>query len=261
VAGAAVGLAALTRSEAVALIAVLVVPAAWIGTGRWRAAVAPVLVAGAAFAVVLAPWEARGVARFHRVIPVTTTGGSLLAGANCDGTYHGPTIGLWRLDCVFAAQKQVERRLGPGFARDNEAERFARLGTVGRRYARDHLGRVPAVVAVRVARTWDLFHPRDQARYETFEGRYLRVSQAAVLVHYVLLLLAAAGAVALWRTQRRVLALVLIPCALVTLVSATGYGVTRLRVGAEPSLAVLGAVGLAALADTLRRRRDGMQPG
>jgi hypothetical protein len=52
----------------------------------------------------------------------------------------------------------------------------------------------------------------------------------------------------------------LIPCVLVTIVSATGYGVTRLRVGAEPSLAVLGAIGIAALADVRRRRRDGMQP-
>jgi 4-amino-4-deoxy-L-arabinose transferase-like glycosyltransferase len=254
VAGAAVGLAALTRSEALALIAVLVIPAIWMGAARRRSAVAPAIVAVAAFAAVLAPWEARGVAKFDRLIPVTTTGGSLLAGANCDATYHGQTIGLWRLDCVLAAQRRA------GGRSDNEAERFSRAGAEGRSYARHHLGRLPVVMAVRVARTWDVFRPRDQAHYETFEGRHLRVSEAAVLVHYVLLLLALAGAATLWRARRRVLAVLLIPCVLVTIVSATGYGVTRLRVGAEPSLAVLGAIGIAALADVRRRRRDGMQP-
>jgi len=254
-AGAAVGLAALTRSEAVALIAVLVVPAIWIGAGAWRSAIAPVVVAVAVFVVVLAPWEARGVARFHRLIPVTTTGGSLIAGANCDGTYHGVTIGLWRLDCVIAAQQRVGR------PSDNEAERFSRLGAEGRRYAEDHLGRLPAVMAVRVARTWDVFRPGDQAHYETLEGRQLGVSQVAVRVHWVLVLLGVIGAVTLWRTRRhRVLVLLLIPCALVTIVSATGYGVTRLRAGAEPSLAILGALGIAALADLRRRRRDGIRP-
>jgi len=255
IAGAAVALAALTRSEALALIVLLVVPAAAMAGQGWRRAGVLALVATGVFALVLAPWEARGIDRFHRLIPVTTTGGSLLAGSNCDATYHGQSIGLWRLDCVLAA----ERTLGPAGTSDNEAVRFDRLGSEGRRYARDHLGRLPKVIAVRVARTWDFFHPRQQAVYETLEGRQRGVSEAGVLVHYALLLLAAVGTVALWRADRRVLALVLIPCALVTFVSATGYGVTRLRVGAEPSLAILGALGLVALLDVWRRRRDGMR--
>jgi hypothetical protein len=253
--GAAAACAALTRSEGAALLVLIGGPAiAWWAPDR-RRAIRLALAAVGAFAVLMAPWQIRNLMTFDRFVPITTTSGSLLAGSNCDGTYRGPTLGLWRLDCVIAAEDRIAGRLGPQARREDESVRGARLGTEGKDYIRHHRGRLPVVVAVRVLRTWDFYRPRDQAAYETFEGRHLRVEQAGVAIYYLLLPFVAFGAWVLWRRDRRLLGLLAIPCVLVTIVSATGYGVTRFRSAAEPSLVLLAAVGMTSAAATLRSRR------
>ena len=61
------------------------------------------------------------------------------------------------------------------------------------------------------------------------------------------MLLAAYGVVVL-RRRHGPWAVLLAPVALVVFVTVISYGFTRLRVGAEPALVVLGAVALDALA-------------
>ena len=60
---------------------------------------------------------------------------------------------------------------------------------------------------------------------------------------------AIAGAVVMWRRRsRRALWILVVPAIAVTVGVAVTYGQTRFRAGAEPSLAVLEAVAVAALA-------------
>jgi hypothetical protein len=62
------------------------------------------------------------------------------------------------------------------------------------------------------------------------------------------LLLAIGGAVVLWRRRARdALWVLLVPVIIVTLNTVVSYGQTRFRAGAEPSLALLAAVGIAAI--------------
>jgi len=69
------------------------------------------------------------------------------------------------------------------------------------------------------------------------------------------LLLAVVGVVALWRRRARdALWVLLVPVIIVTLNTAITYGQTRFRAVAEPSLAVLAAVGVVALARGTRGR-------
>jgi hypothetical protein len=63
-----------------------------------------------------------------------------------------------------------------------------------------------------------------------------------------------AGGVRLWRSSRPALLVLVSPAVLVTISSAIGYGVPRFRHAFEPSIVVLAACALVALAD---RRRPG----
>ena len=162
--------------------------------------------------------------------------GGLLAGANCPATYHGPLLGQWDLSCL------------PPPTHTNEAVESDHLRDVGLRYARDHPGRLPVVIAARIGRSFELFLPRQQWAMEAFfEGRNEKVEEAGVLVYYVVALLAIAGTVLLWR-RRGPWRILLSPLVLVVFVSVTGYGFTRFRVGAEPALIVLAAVALDGIA-------------
>jgi hypothetical protein len=231
--GALIGVAALVRSEALLLLPLLALSLG----GVRRAAVA-----GVACALVLAPWLARTWIALDHPVLVSTNLGGLLAGANCDTTYSGPLLGQWDYGCL------------PRPVHANEALESARQRDLGLRYARDHAGRVPMVIAARVGRSFELFRPRQNARFERFfEGRDLRVSQAGTAVYYVLAAFALAG-VLLLRRERGPWLVLLAPVALVAFTSVISYGFTRFRAGAEPAIVVLAAVGLAAAWERWRQR-------
>jgi 4-amino-4-deoxy-L-arabinose transferase-like glycosyltransferase len=227
--GALIGLAALTRGEALVLLVLLLVPLAR-RAGGWR----PALAALAAAAIVVAPWTIRNLDVFGRVVVISDDLGAVIGGANCAATYSGPYIGAWSFPCDHVT---------PG----NEAQQAAREQSAGLSYARHHLGRLPAVVAARLERVWGLREP-----FQTNEGRSARVQQAGVLMYYLLLVPAAAGFLLLRRRRAPTWPL-LAPIVCVTLVAAAGYGFLRLREPADTCLVVLAAVAF----EELWRRRTG----
>jgi 4-amino-4-deoxy-L-arabinose transferase-like glycosyltransferase len=238
--GALIGLATLTRSEALLLLALLVVPLALLlpAGARLRSAA----IATVAVALAVAPWVVRNWSTFDRPL-LSTNSGSLAYGANCDAAYHGDHVGSWP---CFPPLRATGAR--------DEAEVSSELRRTGVDYARDHAGRVPAVVGVRLARTWDAWDPGPATRLEaTIGDRDLGVHRAGVAAHFVVLALAIGGALAL-RRRREPLRLLLAPVALVVIVSAVGYGTTRFRVPADVALVTLSAVAIAGLADRLRAR-------
>ena len=199
--GAAIALAALTRSEALLLLVVLAWPAAWRGGAGWplRAALSTL-----ACALVLAPWAIRNADRFGAFVPISTNDSTVLAGANCRLTYHGIDLGGWNIECISKRRD------------DNEADQAAIWRREATDSARDHAGRLPVVGAVRLLRVWDLWQPRRQVMFA--EGRQRRVEQAGVAVYFVFLVLGALGAVALHR--RGVTLLVLAAAGILRLVDA-----------------------------------------
>ncbi|HEX8743151.1 MAG TPA: glycosyltransferase family 39 protein [Thermoleophilaceae bacterium] len=228
--GALAGLAALTRGEALFLVPLLVLPACL----RLPARRAPALAAAlAAFAVVLAPWTIRNATTFDRFVPLSTNEGTLLAGANCPSTYGGSDIGSWDIRCVPS---------GPAV---DESEAAADLRSDGLEYASDHAGRVPLVVAARLARTFGVYQPVRQARHA--EGRSDGIEIAGAAAFLLVAAGAAAGAVVLRRRGQPLWPL-LTPVALAALASVVGYGVPRFRHPADLAFAVLAAVALAAAA-------------
>jgi 4-amino-4-deoxy-L-arabinose transferase-like glycosyltransferase len=221
--GALIGLAALTRSEALLLLVLVGLPLTF---RRWKAAVALI----AACVVVLAPWTIRNWSAFDRFTLISHNDSTVLAGANCDDTYHGPDLGSWRFDCISQRRTLDEGKQAATWRRE------------GIDYARDHAGRLPAVVPVRVLRTWDLWQPRRQL--DLAEGRAKWAEGAGVVVYFLLVPLMIWGALLFWRRNRAAAAILLAPALLVTFSSAIGYGNPRFRHAFEISIVVLAALAL-----------------
>jgi hypothetical protein len=230
--GLAIGFAALTRSEALLLVPLLL---------PWRRPrLAGALVAG--FLVAVTPWLVRNWIVFDRPAAISTNEGGLLAGANCRSAYYTALIGTW---ACFPVND-------PAWG-ENEAVISGHLRTRAFSYASDHSGRVPAVAGVRVLRVWDLWRPRKFALFESqIADRNLRAQQAAQIALYLLAPFAVLGGVVL-RRRNQPLRILLVPIVFVTVVAALTYGSTRFRVAAEPAIVVLAAVGMAALWDRIRR--------
>jgi 4-amino-4-deoxy-L-arabinose transferase-like glycosyltransferase len=234
--GALVGLTALTRSEGLVLLVLPALAVAWRTGRRRRGRLAAATTV--ACVVVLAPWLIRCWIVFDRPVLISTNSGDLVAGANCPPAYEGPLIGTWQPRCAVG-------RFGA-----NEAVASERRFRRGLRYARDHAGRLPAVLAARALRTWSLFRPEQQLRIDLTEGRNRTAGEAGRAACYVLVLLALAGALALRRRGRSLL-IIASPFALIVFVSLTAYGVTRFRIAGDLGLVVLAGVAL----DALGRRR------
>ena len=236
--GAAIGLAALTRSEALALIPLLALPLALRGSDRRIARAAVVI---GACVLVLAPWGIRNWSAFDEPFTISHNDSTVLAGANCDPTYGGEDLGQWRFDCI--SERKTFR----------EGEQAATWRREGVDYIRDNAGRLPKVIAVRILRTWDLYQPRRQVRFA--EGRAEWAQQAGTIVYFLLLPVAGFGGVVLARRSRAQLLILLAPVVLVFATSVIAYGIPRFRHAAELVIVILAGVAVAELIERRRSRR------
>ncbi len=219
--GALLGLAALSRAEALILLPLLLVPV--LRRPRQLRLAATVCLA---FALVLTPWTVRNWSVFDRPVLIATEGGETLAGANCHPTYYGRRIGTWNFNCVKIT------------GRGNEAAELNEEGHKGIDYARDHAERLPLVAAARLARTWGLLDP-----FAVPEGRRAWLMRIGAALFYALVGLAIYGFLVL-RRRGAPLWILLTPFITVTVTTLLAYGSVRFRHSAELSIVVLAGVGL-----------------
>ena len=241
--GVLCGLATLARVEWLLLVPFLVFVVAWSLAVPWAVRWKQALLVLVVTLVVLAPWVGFNLARFHDPTFVSTNDGLTLAGANCDSVYHGAAIGFWTMQsCADDPPPGDQSQVAAAFRRR------------GLHYLKEHAARVPLVVLTRIGRTWSLFRPLDMVKLNTGEDREATVTRLGLIAYYPTLLLAIGGLVVLWRRRSRAALWVLVvPAIIVTLNTVATYGLTRFRAGAEPSLALLAAVGIVEL---VRRTRD-----
>ena len=235
--GAVTGLASLTRSEALLLVPLLVVPVVWIALDRrWRDATIAVMTC----ALVLAPWAARHWLAFGRPLFTSTNGGTVLVGANCGPSYYGAGIGGWELGCFTP------------WVTTNEAEQAALWADAGLRYMGSHVERLPLVVAARQLRTWNLWPP---TFWDADEGHLPRVDRAGTIAYFMLLPAGVYG-LALCRRRGHRIWMFLAPAVMVAIAAAASWGLPRLRYAFEVSLIVPAAIGLEALLRNLAAARN-----
>jgi len=253
--GVAVGAATLTRSESIALLAVLGAPAVLLAGEAWRTRVtfAAALLAGCF--VLVAPWVVRNFVQFGG-FALSTQQGAAFSATNCPGTYEGPGIGGFDPECF--RQGIIAAYMGP--LRDEAAPRNPlrlshELQRVGVAYMAAHRDRLPSVVLARVLRGWGLFATANQLQYDVaVEGRHRELQKAGGYLNWLLLALSVVGTLLLPRRCWRRWSVVLAGPIAFTVTSAVIYGSVRFRTMAEPSIALLAAVPL--VATTKRARLD-----
>ncbi len=229
--GVVVALAALTRSEMVALAPLL----ALIGFRsrprlEWlKRAVVMLVVVGA----VIAPWMIYNSTRFDAPVLLSANEGITILGANCDATYGGPKMGGWLTSCLNDVVIQ------PG---EDASELSRREHKLAVQYMREHVRRLPLVVAARLLRTVDLYGLHDLVLIDMADQRGRVQSWGGILSWWLLAPLAAVG---WWRSRRRCGWILLAPAISVFATAAIFYGAHRLRAPLEPVVVICAAMAMA----------------
>ncbi len=234
--GLSVGVATLTRSEGLLLLPVLVLPLAVVLRDRtWAQRAVLAAVTGLVALALMAPWMIRNATTFEEPSPpyLATGSGRVLAFGNCDETYSGRFLGYWNIDC------------SPSEFAGDESE----IDTIHREkataYMQDHLGELPKVALARVGRMWHLYRVDQGVEFDRFfERRVEAHARFALLQYYLMVPVALAGVVLLWRRKVTIIPLVA-PFVLVTFTAASTFGITRYRVPSEVALCILAGLGVA----------------
>lgn len=257
--GVAIGLAALTRAEAVLLLAFMVVPLAWGAASDWRRRLTLAGVAGGSAVLLLLPWFGYNLARFEEPTLMTSGTGAVLAAGSCDTAYYGEFVGYYGANCF---QEYVDAGLAewPPETGLDESERDLLTREAALRYIDDHQTRSPVVAVFRVGRMFDLYRPFQNTDLNVnVEGRGIWASKAGLWFYWASALLGAVGLFALWRARRPISPFVGVVLG-IAVTAATTMGITRYRAPVDAVLMPLAALGVATLlswpvSSTLRSRR------
>jgi 4-amino-4-deoxy-L-arabinose transferase-like glycosyltransferase len=234
--GAACGVAVLARAELGLLLPVMVLPVALfarslaLGRRVWR-----FLASCLAALVVVSPWLIANLTRFDEPVLFSTNDGLTICGANNHGSYYGNGTGLWALQSCGAYLKPLSELGLEASTLSND------LRSKGLDYMADHVGRLPVVVAARLARVWSVYAPGYMADYNRGEGREVWASWLGFAAFWLLVPFTVAGAVVL-RHRRVPITPLVAQFVLVSITAAAIYGLVRFRIPAEVSIVVLSAV-------------------
>jgi len=235
VAGSLLGLAALARPNGLLVLVPLGAWVAWRSRagGRQAVAIAALACLGGA-AVVVVPWEARTAGALHAVVPVTTLGGSVLAGDYSDATadLHNPFWGWWDLP------GQVRAFL----ASPDEVSFDRAMRARGERWIRSHPEASVRLVGLHLVRYFDLYWSQHNRVQLEAPSRWKGLNIAAVVSWWVV---AAAAALGLRRSARDRVLGPWVP-ALWVWATLAGSGLvlaahTRYRVPSDPVVLLLAA--------------------
>lgn len=257
--GFLVGIAALTRSEAVDFVVVLGAAVLAMATGarRDRLVFAGLFVVGVS--VFLVPWVVRNDIQMGSPT-LSTNGGLTLSGSYSASTIapSSPYYGGFDNNSQFGVAAIILKYEKPPdhAAHWTELTLGDALGSGATTYARAHLSDLPGAVLAREGRVWGVYAPGSELDFDTTEDGTGAAGpkQVEQILNWVLLPFAVLGGVLLARRSRRRLLIMLVPVAVVALNAAAFYGSTRLRLAAEPSIDVLAAIGALRLGGWIGRR-------
>jgi 4-amino-4-deoxy-L-arabinose transferase-like glycosyltransferase len=245
--GACCGLAALSRSELMLTVPVLLVPFVLMArTLAPRRRVELMVLGVLASLATISPWVAYNNSRFDAPVYLSTNAGGASAAANCESTYYGDLIGYKDYLCSERTYTTVAART-PGWDRLDVAQQDQLVRGEVSHYIRDHAERLPTVMAARVARLLKLYGVRQEMHYDTsLHSQEPWVVRAGLISWYTLAPLAVAGALIIRRRNDVPLyPLVAVPALVVASVAVT-FAQTRYRAPAEVAVVLLAAVTLEA---------------
>ena len=195
-------------------------------------------------AVALGPWIVFNYTRFEEPTTMTSGTGSALSAASCDAVWYGTLIGYYA-NCFQGPWPD---------ARLDESQRDLVPRKQAIQYTKDHIKRLPLVVAARVGRLWGFFKPGQTTAFDWWiEGRGRAPSWIALFAYYAMIPFGIYGLVAMRRRRIPILPLLAL-VVIATFAAAITFGVTRYRAPAEVAIVLAAAVGIDAA--WKRRRHD-----
>lgn len=241
--GALLALSGLVRSELIVLSLLVVTPVILSRAGvAWSRRVGWLALAGATTLVVLAPWTAYNSTRYARPVPLSAGLGTAMAAGNCPPTYTGPKVGTYEFGCIIVAKVSTDLSVADAEFRDRALT-----------YMTNNRRRAVEVSLIRLGRTFNLYRPFQQARFESERGSALWLTRSAVVAYWILAPLAVVGAVLTRRRRIPLYPILAFPLISVLAVAPT-IGAVRYRAVAEVSIVLLGAVTLDHLLRWWQRR-------
>jgi hypothetical protein len=246
--GLMIGIAALTRSEATSLILLLGIPLVLFATRPWRERARFGLMLLAGFALIVGPWLIRNDVELGG-FTLSTDSGTTLAGAYSPAAFdpNSPLYGSsdLKMEAEDAAAVLVYEHPPDHAKRWTELTLSNAESHIATTYARSHLSDLPGVVLAREGRLWGLYASGAQLQFDlAADADGVRGFQlAAQYLNWILIPLTIVGGIVLYRRSRRDLVVVVAPIVAAALNAALTYGSTRYRGVAEPSDAVLAAIG------------------
>jgi hypothetical protein len=239
--GAAAAGAALTRSELLVYLPMLVLPLVLASKGSWAKVGTRLGAAVLWAAMVLGPWVGWNMVRFEHPVTLATGLDISLAYAQCDDTWYGPNTGYWNVFCGAEIANDPANELA------DESEVGQQYREAAGSYIADNASRWPTVVAARAGRTLSVYAPLQQLDLEANrEGRERAVLWGALIATYATAALAVVAFVRPPRSRRHLLPL-LVPLAAGAAGAAITFGTTRYRSAGEVGLVLLAAIGIDAL--------------
>ena len=197
--------------------------------------------------LLLGPWLVRNELKMGGAVLSTQEGGTLL-GSYCSSAFDraNPAYGSFSAGCAIGFAAILRADVKPPDRAQGWTELSLDRATTesAKQYALSHLGDLPRVVLAREASAWGLGNQNFQLQLAEAEGRNRTSELVGKAIYWVLVPFVIIGAITLARRSPRRFVVVVVPIAVAVLTVALTYGSTRLRVVAEPSLAVLAALGL-----------------
>ena len=254
------GLAGLARPELVLALPLVLAPLVLLRRDRpWKQRLVWLAAGTLATTICIAPWLGYNRSRFDRPVYMSDNFGSTLAAANCQATYYGPDIGYKNYDCARVLAAHFGRTV-PHWSTLDESERDFVFRKAALDYIKDHEQRVPFEVAVRWARIAGLYHPFQEIHDNTFllnQPEWL--GDLLLASYYVVVLVAIAGAVLMYR--RRIPVWPLIAIVIIVLASvAVTFAQVRYRAPAEVAFVLAAAITVDAAFGRISRSRRGDPP-
>ena len=250
--GVALAIAALSRSELLLLSITVVTPLILcVPQWSWKKRLSTLTAIAIVCASLLAPWVVFNFDRFDRPMFISSNFPITLAVSTCDSTFYGEFTGYWDFTCYTDS---VEAEGLDYWAITTERREEIALET-SFDYLRDHLTRVPTVVAIRWARIAGLWKPRQQTLVDSIvDGRLLWATSLAQGSSLFFSAAAIGGAVIL-RRRKETLIPILGSFAMVFLTVSIVLAQNRFRASVEPLIALLTAVAIDQLIQFVLRIR------
>ena len=245
--GIACAAASLSRTELTLLFPLVVLPLGLtVRNVDWGRRIRLVVVAGLMGALVVGPWIVFNLTRFEETTTMTSGTGSALSAASCDEVWYGSLIGYYA-NCFQGPWPSNKL---------DESQRDLVPRKQAVQYTKDHIKRLPLVVAARVGRLWGVFKPGQTTMLDWWiEGRGRAASWIGLFAYYALWPFAIYGLVVMRRRKVPIYPLVAI-AVIATFAAAITFGVTRYRAPAEVALVLAAAIGAGAVWTNWRTRRE-----